>query len=147
MLHWCHYEESFERDEEDVQIHDVEEVQSLIESESEALAAVSQANWARQAVKDARATRRPLPKRSTVASVSTCSRRGGFSCVVVLTRAVTVLIGTHRPGRLRRDRNTIRNSRRSVARRRCFNESCDLYNPFVFFTDRELVPCRTTCVG
>ena len=65
---WDQHEESFERDEDD----DDEEVQSLIESEFEALAAVSQANWtltqARQAVKDARATRRPLPKRSTAAS-------------------------------------------------------------------------------
>ena len=38
------YEENFERDEEDIQINDDEEVQSLIERESEALAAVSQAN-------------------------------------------------------------------------------------------------------
>ena len=55
------YEESFERDEDDVQFNDDEEVQSSIESESEALAAVSQTNrtltQARQAVKDARATR------------------------------------------------------------------------------------------
>ena len=45
---------SFGRDEDDVQFNDDEEVQSLIEGESEALAAVSQANQtltqARQAV-------------------------------------------------------------------------------------------------
>ena len=38
---WDQYEESFARDEDDVQFNDDEEVQSLTESESEALAAVS----------------------------------------------------------------------------------------------------------
>ena len=54
-----------------------------IESESEALAAVSHANrtltQARQAVNDARATRRPLPKRSTAASARESERRS-FLC-------------------------------------------------------------------
>ena len=66
--HCALYEESFERDEDDVQSNDDEEVQSLNESESEALTAVSLANrtstQTRQAVEDSRTTRGPLPKSS-----------------------------------------------------------------------------------
>ena len=71
---WDQFEESFERDEDDVQFNDDEEVQSLIESESEALAVVSQANRT-----SARVTRRPLPKRSTAASARESDRRC-FQC-------------------------------------------------------------------
>ena len=85
------YEESFERDEDDVQPNDDEEGQSLIESESEALAAVSQANGtltqARQGVKDAHATRRPLPKRSTAASARESESRC-FHVVVLIWQGV-----------------------------------------------------------
>ena len=66
--HCALYEESFERDEDDVQSSDDEEVQLLNESESETLTAVSQANrtstQTRQAVKDSRTTIGPLPKSS-----------------------------------------------------------------------------------
>ena len=76
---WDQFEERFERDVDDVQFNDVEEVQSLTESESEALAAVSHANRTltqpRKAGKDARAARRPLPKRSTAASARESGRR------------------------------------------------------------------------
>ena len=41
---WDQYGEEFERKEDHVQFNDNEEVQSLIENKSEALAAVAQAN-------------------------------------------------------------------------------------------------------
>ena len=59
--------------------NDDEELQLLMEKELEALATVSQANrtlvQARQAVKDARATRQPLPRRSAAASARESERR------------------------------------------------------------------------
>ena len=141
------YEESFERDEDDVLFNDDGEVHSLIESESDVLAAVSPANRtltpARQAVKGARATRQPLPKISTAASargLENCvgrnkptgkgskgskdnmrgkkgSGRGKGLGVVTMATACTVS-AEHEVKFVR-----------SVARRRGFNESCDEYNP------------------
>ena len=96
---WDQYEDSFERDEDDVLFHDDEEVQSLIESASEALAGVSQANstliQARQRMHQRQ--RRPLPHRSTVASARD-SERDNVSFVVVPIWPVTVLIGTNQLG-------------------------------------------------
>ena len=59
---WDQYEESFERDEDDVQTNDDEEVQSLIECGS-----VLTSEPDVDPSTTARATRRALPKRSTAA--------------------------------------------------------------------------------
>ena len=82
--HWDQYEDNFERYEEDIDINDDQEVQSLIESESEAQAAVAKAErtltQGRQAAKDARATRRPmLPRISTAPSARESERETMFS--------------------------------------------------------------------
>ena len=150
----------------------------MTESESEALAAVSQANrtltQARQAVKDARATRRPLPKRSTPASARESERRR-FPCR-----------GPHLP-RDCPDRNKLtskgskgpkdnvkskRSSGRgkglgvvtmakafavsaapetelvsSVAKKRGFNGSCDDYNPFDAYSQSEQLCSRTASLS
>ena len=157
---WDQYEESFERDEDDVQFNDDEEVQSLTESESEALAAVSHANrtmtQARKAVKDARATRRPLPKRSTAASVRESERRCFLCRVPHLARDGPDRNKPTGKGskRLKDNRKGRKGSGRgkglgvvtvatafavsaqpevefvTVAWKRGFSESCDDYNPF-----------------
>ena len=66
------YDDGLERNDDEEQGADDEEVQPLMEKELEALATVSQANrtliQARQAVKDARATWQPVPRRSAAAS-------------------------------------------------------------------------------
>ena len=83
---WDQHEESFEQDEDDVQFDGDEEVQRLIESESEAFGSclTSELDIDPSTAGGQRcpATRRPLPKGSTAVS----ARETDVSGVVLLTR-------------------------------------------------------------
>ena len=142
---WEQYEENFERDEEDIQINDDEEVQAVIESESEALEAVSQANGTLTQAQQAHDDRCPRDQQRS----QHVNRRGDVSCVVVLIWPVY----ERQEGQWPRQRswcgvvtmataftapvNPEVQYVRSVAKRRGFNASRDEFNPFDVYSPSE----------
>ena len=172
---WDQHDERLEREDDEEQGNDDEELQPLMDKELEALATVSQANrtliQARQAVKDARATRQPLPRRSAAASARESERR--CFCVEILIWLVIGQTETSHLARVRRGPETRRQARKTgkdtgfgavtmataftvldererkfvicAEETRQINMLGDDYYPFeVYSTPRQLCPKRTS---
>ena len=115
---WDEYDECLERYDDREQGNDDEELQLLMEKELEALATVSQANrtWiqARQAVKDVRATRQPMPG-TYAAALARESQRRCFLCRGV--HSARDRPDRKKPsGKVRRDPETTRRARNGLAK-------------------------------